>query len=222
MAASNPPVNAQLSHLRAYLAGTGATGALIAGAAVVLLSLGAFLAFSGHLPFGGSDNNGSAYLGPNPGGAAAGGPAAAGGARGAATRATGQTPASGAGGGGGGAARPGGGSAASRGSATGDPNGPGGSTPPPDGGGPRSPTGAGPVTNTVNQVDQATGQNLSGPTGGVTRQIDHTATNTLNGVGGAVGNPHLGDDVGSAVNGVTHRVLDGGGNRLPDVGNGLP
>ena len=48
-----------------------------------------------------------------------------------------------------------------------------------------------------------------------------------------MGNPHLGDNVGNAVNGVTHRVgnavngvahhvLGGGGNRLPDVGNGLP
>ena len=79
MTAGNPPVDAQFSHLRAYLAGTGATGALIAGAAVVLLSLGAFFAFSGHLPFGGSDNNGSAYVGPksHPGSTAAGGPAAA-------------------------------------------------------------------------------------------------------------------------------------------------
>ena len=89
------------------------------------------------------------------------------------------------------------------------------------------------MTNTVNHVGQTTGQDLSGPTGGATRQVDHTATNTLNGVGGAVGNPHLGDNVGNAVNGVTHRVgnavngvahhvLGGGGNRLPDVGNGLP
>jgi hypothetical protein len=71
MTVSNPPVNAQHSHLRAYLAGTGATGSLIAGAAVTLLSLGAFLAFNGNLPFGSSDGDGSAYVGSGSGGGAA-------------------------------------------------------------------------------------------------------------------------------------------------------
>src|ERR671937_2944239 len=49
-------------HLRAYLAGAGATGALIAGAAIVLLSVATFLGFNG-LPFGGSGGqSGNAYL----------------------------------------------------------------------------------------------------------------------------------------------------------------
>src|SRR5919197_1587639 len=52
----------RLSHARAYLAGTGVTGALIAGALVVFLSLAAFVAFKG-LPFGGSGaETGSANL----------------------------------------------------------------------------------------------------------------------------------------------------------------
>ena len=50
----------RISHARAYLAGTGATGALIGGSALVLLSLAAFVAFNG-LPFGSfGGNSGSA------------------------------------------------------------------------------------------------------------------------------------------------------------------
>src|SRR4051812_41217234 len=55
----------RISHLRAYLAGTGATGSLIAGATVVFLSLAAFVAFHG-MPFGNSGGSfGSAYVGWN-------------------------------------------------------------------------------------------------------------------------------------------------------------
>ena len=47
------PATPRSTHLRAYLAGTGATGALIAGGVIVFLSLAAFVAFKG-IPFGGS------------------------------------------------------------------------------------------------------------------------------------------------------------------------
>lgn len=57
------------SHLSAYLAGIGATGALTAGAVVVFLSLATFVAFRG-LPSlaGSSDSTGAAYLTSNTGG----------------------------------------------------------------------------------------------------------------------------------------------------------
>jgi hypothetical protein len=45
----------------------------------------------------------------------------------------------------------------------------------------------------------------------VTGAVDGAATGTVNTVGGAVGRPHLGDDVGGAVNRVTDTVLGGGG-----------
>src|SRR3954451_23357472 len=49
------------SHLRAYLAGTGATGALIAGAVIVFLSLATYVAFNG-IPFGGGGNTGNQFV----------------------------------------------------------------------------------------------------------------------------------------------------------------
>ena len=59
------------AHLRAYLAGVGATTALTAGALVAFLSLATFVAFKG-LPLGGSsDDAGAAYLGSNAGAAPA-------------------------------------------------------------------------------------------------------------------------------------------------------
>src|SRR5436190_21500812 len=58
-----PHPSARVSHLRAYLAGTGVTGSLIAGAAVVFLTLAAFVAFKG-VPFSGSGGGlGNAYIG---------------------------------------------------------------------------------------------------------------------------------------------------------------
>ena len=53
------------SHLRAYLAGVGATAALTAGVLAAFLSLAAFMAFEG-LPFGrSSEGPGLTYLGTN-------------------------------------------------------------------------------------------------------------------------------------------------------------
>ena len=47
----------------------------------------------------------------------------------------------------------------------------------------------------------------------MTRQIDRTAGNALNGAGGAAGKAHLGDDAGKAVNGLTDRPSEAGGNQ---------
>src|SRR3954449_8935062 len=95
------------THLRAYLAGTGATGALIAGAVIVFLSLATYVAFNG-IPFGGNGGNSSTrYLGVQTSGT----PASAATALGAAPGAVAAAPVPGApiGAGGGGAGGGGGG-----------------------------------------------------------------------------------------------------------------
>ena len=67
--ASAPRLVQPRTHLRAYLAGTGATAALTSGALVVFLSVATFVGFKG-LPFGGSSHDaGAAYLGSPAGGA---------------------------------------------------------------------------------------------------------------------------------------------------------
>src|SRR3954453_9712547 len=64
------------SHLRAYLAGTGATGALIAGAVIVFLSLATYVAFNG-IPFGGNGaSSGTSFVGVQTNGTPAGAAAA--------------------------------------------------------------------------------------------------------------------------------------------------
>jgi hypothetical protein len=195
------------SHLRAYLAGTGATTVLIAAALIAFLSLAAFLAFKG-LPFGGSGSErGNAFLGSQ-----AGAPEAAATALAAATGAVAAAPVPGA---------PVGLAAVNAGGPRGDttssgPNGTTGSTgplipglqPAPGGGGDAGRA----ITGTVQNLDQATsslglGGNLSGTTGPLTRPLDDTVNQTLNGVGGAVGQPGLGDDVGRTVNQITGRLL---------------
>ena len=60
---TQPQATNGLSHFRAYLAGTGATGSLIAGTVVAFLSLAAFVAFHG-MPFANSGGSfGNAYVG---------------------------------------------------------------------------------------------------------------------------------------------------------------
>jgi hypothetical protein len=195
----------RMTHLRAYLAGTGATGALIGGAIVVFLSLAAFVTFKG-MPFGASgDNQGSTYLGSNAGSSAVGAPRAAAAALRAGPGAVAAAAASGASGGGAGGAS----DAPPAGFAP-----PGGSIDPTDPSSPiTSPTSPTPptvssdtdraVTGTVQALGQATGTDLPGQTSGATRQLDDEVNGALDGVGGAVGNPRLGDDVGGAVNGLT-------------------
>jgi hypothetical protein len=198
-------------HLRAYLAGAGATGALVAGAAIVLLSVATFLGFNG-LPFGGSGGeSGNAYLR-----SAAGVPAATAAALGAAPGAVSARPAAGAatGGGAGGGLSSGPGAGGPRGGVTqsAGPTSPSGSTPP--GGcttGCTEPTQPGPVTKAVQGADDTLGTDVSGSTGDVTGQVESTGRQTLNDVGGAVGNPGLGDQVTQLGDQVTQT-----GNRLAD------
>src|SRR5436305_9892680 len=89
---THPQPTTRLSHFRAYVAGTGATGSLIAGAVIVFLSLAAFVAFKG-LPFGNAGGSfGSAYIGSK----GVGPPEAAGRALAAASRNVASSPAPGA------------------------------------------------------------------------------------------------------------------------------
>jgi hypothetical protein len=202
----------RLSHARAYLAGTGATGALIAGAAIVLLSLAGILAVKG-MPFGGSGSNaGSAYVG-----AKATGPAAtAATALAAAPGAVAAVPVPGAPVGAGlPVGGPGNVPGTSPTSPANGPTSPG--IPPTDGPGPpTTPTGSpGALTNTAGQVDQTlcsqgacTG--ISDQTDGTTNTVDGAVTNGLNRVGGAVGNDHLGNDVNGTANDAVNGLLGGG------------
>jgi hypothetical protein len=76
---------------------------------------------------------------------------------------------------------------------------------------PQATGGGGPITGAVDQADP-TGGDLSGATGNATQQLDNTATQTLNNVGGAVNQPGLGDSVDRTVNQVTGGLLNGDGN----------
>jgi hypothetical protein len=197
---SDPTIEHSLrpwAHLRAYLAGVGATTALTSGALVVFVSLATVVAFKGlpH-PFGGwSDNAGAAYLDYSstsavarnaaPGSHAAS-PATRSGGRAAGRDLAGRIAAARAGPAGAGPAGGGGGSGrAEPGVATS----PGDITPPPVAG-PSPPSTSGPATDAVQGVDNAAGTNLSGPTNGVTGAVDGAATNlpgATNGVTGTVG-----------------------------------
>ena len=184
----------RIGNVRAYLAGTGATGALIAGAVIAFLTVGALVVFDDAL-LGGDDASGSAALADVPGGnapetaaaalaAAPGGPAGspAGGTVLAAT-----LPGAGAGAGAGGAGTT---------TAPGGPGGPGTPTPPGDS--------TGPLSGAVQTIDDATAPlglpPASSTTGPITSQADDAIRNTLNDVGGNAGNPHLGDDVSNGLN----------------------
>lgn len=207
------------THLRAYLAGTGATGALIAGALIVFLSLATYVAFNG-IPFGGNGGNtDTAFLSAQTSGT----PAAAATALGAAPGAVAAAPvpgapigAGGAGAGGGGGA---GGGAGGPGPSGGFPpgGGPGPGTTPP-GGDPGPGPAPGPacttcdspgiVGNTVNQIDNTAGTNLSGgPVGDAAGTVDDKVTGTVNDVGGKVGQPGLGDKVTGDVNDTVNDVV---------------
>jgi hypothetical protein len=198
------------ANLRAYLAGTGATSALIAGAVVVFLAAAGFVAFNG-MPFGGSGGaEGNVALeGQTASGASAAAAAALANAPGAVAKAPFA-----------GAARGAGGKSASGRATNHDGSSPGGnfgSTPPPTGGDPPTCTtgcvppptgsGSGPITSLVNGVDQ-TGQSLGvdpglgSTTSGTTQQLDDTVNNTLNHV-----QPGLGDQVDDTVNDATHGLL---------------
>ena len=195
----------RIGNLREYIAGTGATGALIAGAVIAFLSVGALVAFNG-LPLGGDDASGSLSLTDQPGGDA---PEAA-------AIALGATP-------GAVADRPAGGTVVAAilpgGVRVGPGLGPGADTGTGTGGGdnPTIPTipgtGGGGVSGLVDDVDQTTGglgvPPLGGTTGPITDEIDRTLNDTLNDVGGAVGQPNLGNGVNDTVRGLTNGLLGG-------------
>lgn len=198
----------RIGNLRAYLAGTGATGALIAGALVAFLTVGALVAFNG-FPLGGDDADGSVSLADQPGGQA---PESAAAALGATPGAVAATPAGGTvlaailpGGIGIGPGGPIGGTGPGGGTGGGD-----NPTTPVDPGG-----GSGVVGGAVEDVDGSTGglglPPLGPATSGVTDQADQALNNTLDNVGGAVGQPNLGNDVNDTVNGVTGGLLGNGG-----------
>lgn len=203
--------------LRAYVAGAGATAALIAGALIVFLSAAAFVAFNG-MPFGSSESSsqptvaiasGSApklaalraqkagtVIGPK---AAAISPSAAAeiaranGAGNSGSKSDSANTSSS------GATDP-----ATTAVTPATPATPATPTSP----GTTAPTGTGPAGSIVNGVDNAASNagihtGLGDGTGGITGPVD----NAVNNVGGVLGNPHLGDQVGGAVNGATNGLL---------------
>jgi hypothetical protein len=219
------------THLRSYLVGTGATGALIAGAVIVFLSLATYVAFNG-IPFGGNgSNSGTSVVGVQTNGTPAGAAAALGAAPGAVAAA----PVPGAPIGAGGAALLAAGGPGGRVGGLGPGGGfiPGGGPGPgttPPGGGPGpggGPTPGTPVPqpspgvvgNTINQIDNTAGTNLSGgPVGTVGDTVDKTVTGTVNDVGDKVGQPGLGDTVNDKVNGTVDDVVGKvPGGKLPGV-----
>jgi hypothetical protein len=182
-------------NLRAYLAGTGATGALIAGAVVVFLSAVAFVAFNG-FSFPGSGNDSSVSLAQSQSAGIAQAPIAAAAAVGPGAGAVAATPT---------VVGPG---AILGPGATGPGTGPGGETPT---GGSSS---NGPISNVVDNVDDTTPPGLP-PLGDATDPItgpaDDAVGNTLNQAGGAAGNPQLGDQTNDAVRDATDGIIGNGG-----------
>jgi len=209
------PSRPQNANLRAYLAGGGATAALIAAAVSVFLGVATFVGFDG-LPFAADDSPGSTVN------ISAGVPDAAADAAASTAAAVAADPAT-----------P---SAAAIAEitdalppgATSDipgvtpiiPGVDGGTTPPgvaPPGVAPSVP---GPVGGVVDEVDDAAGGlglgdaadglGLGDATDPITGPIDDTVNDVVNGVGGALGNPNLGNQVNGALNGATNGLLGGG------------
>jgi hypothetical protein len=194
-------------NVRAYLAGTGATGALVAGAIVAFLGVATLFAFNGLPGDSGPSEDDSLFVG-----AGGGAPAAAATAVAAAPGAVAATPApippaataailADIGPAGGDAAGPGlPGDLDSVGSLTGLPAG---------GGSPPAPSPSGPAGGLVGGVDQATnglGGGLGPATEPLTDPVDQTLQQNLPGAGDTAN--QVGQDATGTVNG----VLGGGGN----------
>lgn len=86
-------------------------------------------------------------------------------------------------------------------------------TPPPDPGAAPETATLGGAVGDLDHTVSALGLDLplAGVTENLTTPLDRTLSGTLNRVGGAVGNPRLGDQVGSTVNGLTGSLLGPGG-----------
>ncbi len=206
------------TNLRAWIAGTGATGALIGAALIVFLSAAAFVGFNG-LIVGGTNN-------PAPesvtlANSAAAAPAAAAKAAAPATGAVAPKPARAGGtsgnGSGGGGANGGGGRKDELGTSTGTADGTAGELGSTSSGSqitvapPTQPAPQGPVSSVTQGVDRSAGTNISQPAAPIATQLDNTVTGLLNGTGSATtGNPQLGDQVGQTVTTVTGPILGGG------------
>ena len=203
----NLELKPRIGNLRAYLASTGATGALVAGAIVAFLSVGALVAFNGN-PLGGDDASGTVGLAEGPGA-----PEAAAVALAPAPDAVAAAPAGGTvlaailpgfGPGGGGPGGGGGGGGGSTQTGGGGDDGGGTTTPPPGGGGT-----VGGVVDGVDDTTSGLGVDLplAPATKPLTDQLDQTVDDTLNGAGGLLGQPNLGGNVTDAVNGLTGSLL---------------
>jgi hypothetical protein len=196
----NPRRNA---NVRAYLAGGGATAALVAAAVIVFIGVAAFVGFNG-LPFGADDSpDASVSLADVPGAAAnAAAPTAGAVADDPATPSADAIAEIL-------AALPPGAAIPDFIPITGsDDGGNGGSGPP--GGTPTTP--GGPLGSTVSTVGDTTGNlGLNAPVGGLTEEVtgpvDDAANNAVNGVGGALGDDQLGDKVTGTVNQATNDLL---------------
>jgi hypothetical protein len=196
-------------NVRAYLAGTGATGALVAGAIVAFLGVAALFAFNGLPGDSGPSEDDSLFVG-----AGGGAPAAAATAVGAAPGAVAATPApippaataailadiGPAGSDAGGPGLPG--DLDSVGTPTGLPAG---------GGSPPAPASTGPVGGLAGGVDQATndlgvGGGLGPATEPLTDPLDQTLEQNLPGASGTA------NQIGQGATGTVNGVLGGGGN----------
>ena len=204
----NIPKAPRNANLRAYLAGGGATAALVAAAVIVFVGVAAFVAFKG-LPFG-ADDSPDATVNLAAGVPEAAATAAAPGAD--AVAADPATPSAAAiaeil------AALPPGGTSAVAGLDTTpglDGGGPGG------GGGGETPTTPGTVGNAVGGLEDTAGSAgidlpLGEVTDPITGPIDKTVNDAVNNVGGLVGDDQLGDKVTGGVNDVTNGLVGPGG-----------
>lgn len=194
---------------RAFLAGGGATTALIAAVVIAFLSVAALVAFNG-LPIGGGDADaGSVQVGEVPTATGANAPELAAAALGGAPAAVAASPAAatavdptlipGLTGPGGAPGLTGSGTGLDDGSGT--PTAPGAGT-----------AGSGVLGGTVGGLEDTAGNlglnlPLGDATNGLTGPLDQTVNDTLNNVGGALGNPNLGNQVGGAVNNATNGLL---------------
>jgi len=217
------PSAARELNRRAFLAGGAATSAMIAGAVVVFASLAAYVAFNGLLGAG-DDAGAESTVQVRPAGAPQAAAAAAGGAPAAVAPApaapTPAAPAPAV------AATPGTGTTAAPEGAL------GGSGAPPTTvetstgtpvsvAPPATPTEPGPIGGAVDDLDNAATNlgvdlPLNEATSGLTGPLDETLNDSLNGVGGLLGNHQLGNQVTGALNGLlgqgglTDQLLGGG------------
>lgn len=206
--AINIPSISRPSNRRAYLAGGGATAALVAAAVVLFIAIAALVGFNG-LPFG-ADDDGETTVNLTPQAPLAAAASSLTADSVAATPATPDpaalaeiiaslTPAQLA------ALTPGGTGPGSSGTDLGG-GGSGGPTTP------GNPSAPGALGNTVNLLDDTTsGLGLNLGLGGLTKDITGPLDKTVSGAGGLLGDPKLGDKVNSTANGLTNGLLGQGG-----------